>query len=272
MRISRKALAKILISSLAVILTCFSLFDPTYADLLTTNPDTVYFEALSQPRMSDDCDTFYVDSMGRDIKINVNLKNETDAIVSLVFPLYDRCYDGSCFLDPAKNNGSTNPKCFEGSRVEHWGVTAINIEPYPRILLGATAMMAPHLAPGEGPVATLIFTAYDSGAICLDTCFYAMAPPITIVDTNSVGYIPVFLKETYQLRLCPYNPGDLNRDGLVDILDVPYVVYYLFKGWEAPCPIKAADANCDQQVTIADAVYLVNYVLRSGPAPQVCDY
>ncbi|MGB2696446.1 MAG: dockerin type I domain-containing protein [Candidatus Zixiibacteriota bacterium] len=272
MRISRKALTKILIFSFAVIFTCFFLFDFSYADPSTACPDTVYFEPVPQPRMSPDGDTFYVDPIGRDIKINVNLKNETDAIVSFVFPLLDRCYDGSSFLDPAKNNGSANPKCFEGSRVEQWGVTAINIELYPQIMLGATAMFAPCLPPGDGPVATLIFTAYDSGAICLDTCFYAMAPPITLVDTFSNGYTPVFFKETYQLRLCPYNPGDLNWDNIVDIPDVPLIVHYLFRGWEAPCPIKAADANCDQEVTIADAVYLVNYIFRSGPAPQICDY
>ena len=112
-------------------------------------------------------------------------------------------------------------------------------------------------------------TAPDRPAITIEM---TIATPITIVDTLENGYTPVFFKETYQLSLCPYNPGDLNWDDIVDILDVPHIVYYLFRGWEAPCPIKAADANCDQEVTIADAVYLVNYIFRSGPAPQICNY
>ena len=268
MRTPRKALAEILIFSFAVILPFFFLFDSTYADPTTACPDTVYFEPVPQPRMSPDGDTFYVDPDGRDIKINVNLKNDI-TIAALIFPLFDRCYNGSCFLDPDKNNGSTNPKCFEGNRVDHWGITAINLELYPQIYLGATNMMAPYLPPGDGPIATLIFTAYDSGAICLDTLFLPAGQPLSLVDTLAVGYTPVFIPGTFTLLLCPYNPGDLNWDNIVDILDVPHIVYYLFRDWEAPCPIKAADVNCDQEVTIADAVYLINYLFKSGDPP--CD-
>ena len=271
MNSSKKPQAKVLVWFFLVILIFITLCNLSYGDRQTACPDTVYFEPVSQPWMSPDGDTFYVDPNGRDIKINVNLKNDF-TIAALVFPMFDRCYNGNTFLYPEKNNGSANPKCFEGNRVDHWGVKSINLELYPQIMLGATNMMDPYLPPGDGPVATLIFTAYDSGAICLDTFFCPACPPITLVDTLAVGYTPVFIPRTFTLYRCPYNPGDLNWDDIVDILDVPYIVYYLFRGWEAPCPIKAADANCDQEVTIADAVYLINYIFRSGPAPQICDY
>jgi len=272
MRILRRTLAKILIFSFSAILCCVILFNFSYAEPSTAFDDTFYFEPVPSVKMSSDGDTFYVNP-GDDVKINFNLRNVRYIAAFYSGGLMEYCYDGNIFLDPAKNNESATPKCFIGSRVEYWDVTAIGLGSYPPYLaIGATAMMADPLTPGDGPVATLTFTATDSGCIHVDTFITpAWTPPI-VVDTVAVGYGAGFMSRKFYVELCPYNPGDLNWDGIVDILDVPRLVYYLFKGWEAPCPIKAADANCDQQVTIADAVYLVNYVLRSGPAPQVCDY
>ena len=178
------------------------------------------------------------------------------------------------FLEYDKNNHSPKPKCFIGSRVEDWGVTATAFYYYPPwFLAAATAMFAPPLPPGDGPLFILTFTAVDSGTICYDTCFYpGTGDFLHLSDTVGVGISPGFVKGIYHIQFCPYNPGDLNWDGLVDILDVPYVVYYLFKEWEAPCPLKSADVNCDQEVTIADVVYLVNYIFRSGEPPQTCEY
>ncbi|MGB2696445.1 MAG: dockerin type I domain-containing protein [Candidatus Zixiibacteriota bacterium] len=271
MKISNKSQSEILVWSFLVILTFLSLYNLSYGDKQTFDNDTVYFEPVPTVKMSPDRDTFYVNP-GADVKIKMNLKNDT-YIAAFTAILKDECYTGNIFLDSAKNNGSAAPKCFEGSRAEHWGVTALNLNLYPPdFLLGATAMMTDPLPPGDGPLATLTFTAFDSGSICLDTLFTPVGIGIELIDTLTIGYTPVFISGIFTVSLCPYNPGDLNWDDIVDILDVPLIVYYLFKGWEAPCPIKAADANCDQEVTIADAVYLVNYILRSGPAPQICDY
>jgi len=242
--------------------------------LLDPNQDIVYLEPAPTSRVSADGDTFYIQPEGEDFKVDVNLKNET-SIAGFECPLMDKYYaHDRIFLELVKNNGSTHPKCFVGSRVEQWGVKAINLDLYPpQFLLMSTAMMSPYLQPGDGPMVTLTFTAIDSATICLDTCWLP-GPGIilTLVDTLATGYTPGFVKGIFHVQFCPYRPGDLNWDGLVDILDLPLLVYYLFKEWEKPCPLKSADANCDQEVTIADAVYLVNYIFRSGASPQNCDY
>jgi hypothetical protein len=271
MNLSKKPQAKVLVWSFLLIFLSLFLNNLSYGDKLTACPDTVYFEPVPTAKLSPDGDTFYVNP-GDDVKIKMNLKNDI-AIAAFTAILRDECYTGNIFLDSAKNNGSENPKCFVGSRVEHWGVTAIHLDLYPPdFLLGATAMMADPVPSGEGLLVTLTFTALDSGCIYLDTLFTPVGIGIQIVDTLAVGYTPTFIPGVFTVSLCPYNPGDLNWDDIVDILDVPHIVYYLFRNWDAPCPIKAADANCDQEVTISDAVYLINYILRSGPAPQICDY
>jgi len=61
--------------------------------------------------------------------------------------------------------------------------------------------------------------------------------------------------------------GDANRDGVVELGDVVYLITYLYKNGPAPVPLLAGDANCDGIVELGDVVYLISYLYKSGPAP-----
>jgi hypothetical protein len=273
MRRLKGSQAKLLVFSFAVILACFIFPDLIYAEPTTACPDTTYFEPAPGFRVSADGDTFYLQPEG-DVKINFNLKNQ-NSINAYVAALIDRCYDGDIFLDPQKNNGSPLPQCFVGSRtvLAGWEAHILNLSLYPpQFLLTALLLFAPSLPPGDGPLATLTFTATDTGCICLDTLFFPTGDVIWLVDTNSVSYTPEFISKTFYVRNCPYLPGDLNWDEEANVLDVQVLIHYLFRNGEKPCPLKSADVNCDQKVSISDAVYLINYLFRNGTPPQECEY
>jgi hypothetical protein len=62
--------------------------------------------------------------------------------------------------------------------------------------------------------------------------------------------------------------GDANKDGMVDVGDVVYLMNYLFQNGPAPVPIlKAGDAAFDGVIDVGDVVYLINYLFRNGPEP-----
>jgi hypothetical protein len=62
--------------------------------------------------------------------------------------------------------------------------------------------------------------------------------------------------------------GDANKDGVVDVGDVVYLINYLYKSGSAPVPIlKAGDASCDGVVDVGDVVYLINFLFKNGPEP-----
>ena len=67
----------------------------------------------------------------------------------------------------------------------------------------------------------------------------------------------------------PYITGDANKDGIVDVGDVVYLINYLFKSGPAPSPLPAGDATCDGNVDVGDVVYLINYLFKGG-LPPVC--
>jgi hypothetical protein len=61
--------------------------------------------------------------------------------------------------------------------------------------------------------------------------------------------------------------GDVNGDRQVTIVDVVYLINYLFKNGPEPIPVESGDVNCDDNVDIVDVVYLINYLFKNGPPP-----
>lgn len=63
--------------------------------------------------------------------------------------------------------------------------------------------------------------------------------------------------------------GDNNYDGKVNILDLVYMVDYIFRGSGLlPQPERnVGDVNCDERLNIQDLTYLVDFIFRQGPPP-----
>jgi len=67
---------------------------------------------------------------------------------------------------------------------------------------------------------------------------------------------------------CCNNPGDVNNDGVVNILDTSFLTDYLYRGGNPPpCPDEA-DPNNDCSINILDVTQIINYLYNGGPAPE----
>ena len=84
-----------------------------------------------------------------------------------------------------------------------------------------------------------------------------------LYETFQGGSIDAFIT-----KLLPYNPGDLNLDGKINVSDAVVIINYVFFGQEIPALLEAGDVNGDCLVNISDAVYLINYVFSGGDAPR----
>jgi len=62
--------------------------------------------------------------------------------------------------------------------------------------------------------------------------------------------------------------GDANGDLTINILDITYLISYLYKGGPPPVSPEMADVNGDGTVNILDITYLLNYLYKGGPAPD----
>ncbi len=76
-------------------------------------------------------------------------------------------------------------------------------------------------------------------------------------------------EKTFNLDYQIYYCGDANDNGETNILDITYLVDFLYSGGEAPNPENAGDANGDDNLNILDITYLIAYLYQFGPA-AVC--
>ncbi len=236
------------------------------------DPDTLYLTAGGKRSLTGDTLFICSDISPQDVIIYVNYWND-DSIAAFWTPFIDTCNGPPCNadLDSSKNNLSQLPKCFEGSRVENFETLVGKFKYYPpNFYLTGAVYTWPPLPPGDGLLATLTFTVFDTGRICLDTCFWPPSTVLAFVTPQAVGYAPVFEKRTFVISDCPYTSGDPNYDGITNIADAVYLVNYIFRSGPPPCVEKSGDMNCDGEVNVADIVYLVNYLFKNGPPPEYC--
>ena len=67
--------------------------------------------------------------------------------------------------------------------------------------------------------------------------------------------------------LCTSKPGDANGSGGVNLVDIVYIVNYVFKSGPKPAPDCRGDANANGMINLVDIIYEVNFVFKGGLAP-----
>jgi len=90
--------------------------------------------------------------------------------------------------------------------------------------------------------------------------------------SDNFGISHGFWQET-DITACNCEPGDANGNLVINILDITYLINYLYKGGPAPIPyeICSGDPNANCAVNILDITYLINFLYKGGPLPMDCD-
>ncbi len=90
-------------------------------------------------------------------------------------------------------------------------------------------------------------------------------PGYEVVDT----VVMMHQNQTLDLTLAYlYTCGDVNGDEIVNILDVTFLISYLYKDGPTPDIVEACDANGDGIVNILDITYLISYLYKGGAKPK----
>lgn len=135
--------------------------------------------------------------------------------------------------------------------------------------------------PDGRPIVTITFDVTGSpGVFEIDTaCFSGLSP--TIVMYAGVWFPPIdhgptgtgetsFNKGVITINECSCEGlGDMDGNGLINPLDVIYLVGAIFMSYELPiptidgCPVPNGDWNCDGALTPLDLAYIINLVFRT---------
>ena len=66
-----------------------------------------------------------------------------------------------------------------------------------------------------------------------------------------------------------YICGDINNNRILNLLDITYLIAYLYRDGPPPIPPESADVNSSGSTNILDITYLIAYLYKGGPEP-VC--
>jgi hypothetical protein len=62
--------------------------------------------------------------------------------------------------------------------------------------------------------------------------------------------------------------GDVNCSESINLLDITYLIQYLYKGGPPPCDEWRADVNGSGGINLLDITYMINYLYKGGPEPS----
>jgi CSLREA domain-containing protein len=127
-------------------------------------------------------------------------------------------------------------------------------------VIGSDPKLAP-LANNGGPTST---HALQAGSAALDAGGDATCGTSLTADQRGVKR-PIGV--TCDIGAFEAEPiGDANGDGSVSVLDVFYLINFLFA--QGPVPRGRANVNGDGSTNVLDVFYLINFLFASGPAPM----
>ncbi len=62
--------------------------------------------------------------------------------------------------------------------------------------------------------------------------------------------------------------GDVNCNQQINLLDITYIIMFLYKGGPEPCNMWAADVNSSGGINLLDITYMIAYLYKGGPPPN----
>lgn len=93
--------------------------------------------------------------------------------------------------------------------------------------------------------------------------------PIYWLTQESAQALIIRVMEYFAAESEPPPPvyGDVTGDGEVNILDVTYLIQYIYQFGPPPQELNHGDPNGDCVINILDVVYLIGYLYNNGPDP-----
>ncbi|MEW5924319.1 MAG: dockerin type I domain-containing protein [Candidatus Zixiibacteriota bacterium] len=64
--------------------------------------------------------------------------------------------------------------------------------------------------------------------------------------------------------------ADANSDNNINLMDVIFLLIFLYRHGPAPDQLASCDINSDNSINLMDVTYLMNYLYKGGP-PPICN-
>nr|MBN2278871.1 C10 family peptidase [candidate division Zixibacteria bacterium] len=122
------------------------------------------------------------------------------------------------------------------------------------------------LEAGNGPILKIYFTIPAGSSLdqTTEVRFEGYSSYEPLFYGPILNYCPLLESATISLD---YLCGDADFNEAVNILDVTYMVTYLYRSGPEPIPSAAGDVNGSGATNILDVTYMISYLYKNGPGP-----
>ena len=116
---------------------------------------------------------------------------------------------------------------------------------------------------GSGPIADIFFNVKE----CTSGKYPWDITPLTARD--DIGRVMFTMVDDGLISVAPIFKGDINDNGIVDIIDIVFGVRIILGLHPDPTPgeLEAADCNMDDEINILDILGIVNVILELSTCP-----
>lgn len=186
----------------------------------------------------------------------------TQSLKEIVLPVIVSNIPQVAFLDSIVTTGCRT-SYFEGRSVvfdnPFYGEKAVR-------LIANTGGGSPPLEPGYGPIAKVWFQLRNEAA--KDDSLVVSVGPLGSYTFQTISPTLAFVPRYDAGALVVAGAiGDLNRDGVADVLDLTTLIDVVFLNFSPPVPGELGDINCDGLHDVMDVVVLIDYIFGGGSAP-----
>jgi PKD repeat protein len=135
-------------------------------------------------------------------------------------------------------------------------------------VLDNTNLNEPDLPLGSGPLIKLYFSIPGSATISQNATisFDSYSSYSPVFSGSDMSYTPILAPGMVSI---PFICGDADRSGSANLLDISYIIKYLYRGGPAPNPPQSSDADNNGKVNLLDVSRIINALYHEGLAP-VC--
>jgi len=180
----------------------------------------------------------------------------------------------SYYIQAADNSGRVETHPYIGAPWAH----QFYVNSPPTILSGDSLMYQTGAEIGYRPdyedindtACTIEYFDYPGWLAVAGDSLTGTAPETPVSVEFDVRVSDQFSYDEQTVNLMVYLCGDVNADGSCNILDITFLINYLYKSGPPPVPIESADVNISGDINILDITYLINYLYKSGP-PPICE-
>ena len=127
---------------------------------------------------------------------------------------------------------------------------------------------SPALSAGTGPIARLWFTmsanANPANPVEVDTATLGSSHYQLRFSSPVVDFAPIYHPGTLNVATIR---GDLDINGIIDVIDVVKIIDVAFRGGLAPIPIDRADLDCNGTCDVIDVVKDIGVAFRGDSVP-----